>query len=425
MSETVHRILCSALFKLAPAEREAEVRLQVLKTARAACAIGAALLASACGPTGGGFGSSTAPLSAPTTPVEASGLTAPIGSGSTKVALILPLTQGSGPSSVGQSMRNAAELAVAETGATGVTLIVKDDMSSAEGARAAAQAAIAEGAELIIGPLYAPNVREVGRIARASNTPVIGFSTDSSTAARGVYLLSFLVESYVDRIVDFSISKGKKSFAALVPESDYGNVALAELQQIAAKRGVRVQAIERYKPGAAAAAVKKISESLSQADALFIPDQAEAMVQISQALTANGIDGKRVQILGTGLWNDARVLRLPALQGAWFAAPENGGFNAFAGRYREKYGSDPTRISTLAYDAVSLASALARTQGQGQRFTDNVLTNSSGFNGADGVFRFGGDGLNERGLSVLSIANGSTNVVSPAPRSFGAAPSGT
>lgn len=402
----------------------AEVRLQVLKTARAACAIGAALLASACSPSGGGLGSS-AQLAAPTTPVESQGLTAPIGTGSTKVALILPLTQSSGPSSVGQSLRNAAELAVSETGATGVTLIVKDDMSSAEGARAAAQAAVAEGAELIIGPLYAPNVREVGRVARAANTPVIGFSTDSSTAARGVYLLSFLVESYVDRIVDFAISKGKKSFAALVPESDYGNVALAEFQQIAAKRGVRVQAIERYRPGNAAAAVKKIAESAGQIDALFIPEQADAMVQISQSLTTAGLDGKRVQILGTGLWNDARVLRLPALQGAWFAAPENGGFNAFAGRYREKYGSDPTRISTLAYDAVSLASALARTQGPGQRFSDSVLTNSSGFNGADGVFRFGGDGLNERGLSVLSIANGTTSVASPAPRSFAASPSGT
>ncbi|MDB5593771.1 MAG: Extracellular ligand-binding receptor [Hyphomicrobiales bacterium] len=395
--------------------------MSVMITKRAAFALGVSLLAAGCGPTNPGAGPN---LSAPTTPVESQALTAPIGSGETKVALILPLTQGSGPSVVGQSLRNAAELAIAETGAGGVTLIVKDDQSTPDGARAAAQAALAEGADMIVGPLYAPNVREVGRIARAAGKPVIGFSTDTSTASRGVYLLSFLVESYVDRIVDFAISKGKKSFAALVPESDYGNVALAEFQQVAAKRGVRIQAIERYQPGNAAAAVKKIAEGIAQVDSLFIPEQAEAMVQVSQFLGANGIDSRRVQILGTGLWNDARVLKLPALQGAWFAAPDNGGFNAFAGRYREKYGSDPTRIATLAYDAVSLAGALARTQGS-QRFSDNVLTNSSGFNGADGVFRFTGEGLNERGLSVLSIANGSTGVVSPAPRSFTGQASGT
>jgi branched-chain amino acid transport system substrate-binding protein len=390
-------------------------------TKRAAFALGVSLLAAGCGPSKPGAGPN---MSAPTTPVESQALTAPIGSGETKIALILPLTQGSGPSVVGQSLRNAAELAIAETGAGGVTLIVKDDQSTPDGARAAAQAALAEGADMIVGPLYAPNVREVGRIARAAGKPVIGFSTDTSTASRGVYLLSFLVESYVDRIVDFAISKGKKSFAALVPESDYGNVALAEFQQVAAKRGVRIQAIERYQPGNAASAVKKIAEGIAQVDSLFIPEQAEAMVQVSQFLGANGLDSRRVQILGTGLWNDARVLKLPALQGAWFAAPDNGGFNAFAGRYREKYGSDPTRIATLAYDAVSLAGALARTQGS-QRFSDNVLTNSSGFNGADGVFRFTGEGLNERGLSVLSIANGSTSVVSPAPRSFTGQASGT
>ena len=115
-----------------------------------------------------------------------------------------------------------------------------------------------------------------------------------------------------------------------------------------------------------------------------------------------------------------RVMKLPMLQGAWFAAPENGGFNAFAQRYRAKFGSDPTRIATLSYDAVSLVAALARTQGT-QRFSESVLTGSSGFNGADGVFRFRPDGQNERGLAVLQIANGTTKSISPAPRSFGQA----
>jgi branched-chain amino acid transport system substrate-binding protein len=157
---------------------------------------------------------------------------------------------------------------------------------------------------------------------------------------------------------------------------------------------------------------------------LFIPEQAEAMGAVSQQLTAAGIDPAKVQLLGTGLWNDARVLKLPALQGAWFAAPENGGFNQFAERYRAKFSSDPTRIATLAYDATMLAAALARSQGP-QRYADSVLTNPAGFNGADGVFRFRADGQNERGLSVLQINNGTTTVVSPAPRSFAGAPDGT
>jgi hypothetical protein len=88
-----------------------------------------------------------------------------------------------------------------------------------------------------------------------------------------------------------------------------------------------------------------------------------------------------VKPLGTGVWNEDRVFAVPALQGGWFAAPDNRGYNAFAGRYRARFGTDPTRIATLSYDAVSLAAALARTQGS-LRYAEEVLTNPSGFAGA-------------------------------------------
>ena len=398
---------------------------------RVICAAGLAAFVSGCGPNGFGGGGGPAPepnLSAPTTPVQSQplgngGASNTIGHGPDKVALILPLTQNGAPSSVGQSLRNAAELAYAEAGTNDLTILVKDDRSTPDGARDAAQAALGEGAELILGPLFAADVREAARVARAADKPVIGFSTDTGSAARGVYLLSFLIENYVDRIVDYAAAQGKKSFAALVPENDYGNVALGEFQQAVAKRGGRVEAIERYKPGAPADAVQRIAAALPRIDTLFIPDQADAMGAVAQALTANGIDSHKVQILGTGIWNDPRVLKLPALQGAWFATPENAGFNAFAQRYRAKFGSDPARIATLSYDAVSLVAALARSQGA-QRFALDTLTNTSGFNGADGVFRFRPDGPNERGLAVLQIDNGAARTVSPAPRSFTSNPSG-
>ena len=362
-------------------------------------------------------------LSAPLAPVQAKPLASAqpsaIGSGPTKIALVLPLTQNGAASGVGTALRNAAELSYADSGSNDLTILVKDDRGTPDGARDATQAALGEGAELILGPLFAGNVREAARVAKAAGRPVIGFSTDTSAASGGVYLLSFLIENYVDRIVDYAAGQGKKSFAALMPESDYGNVALAEFQAVAARRGVRVEAIERYAPGQAAPAVQRIAGDLPRIDALFIPDGADAMPAVAQALQANSIDSRKVQILGTGVWNDARVLKLPALQGAWFATPENAGFNAFSNRYRAKFGSDPSRIATLSYDAVSLAAALTRTQGA-SRFNDGTLTATSGFNGADGVFRFRSDGLNERGLAVLGINNGSATTLSPAPRTFSA-----
>lgn len=358
--------------------------------------------------------------SAQTAPEPAAPAGETLGTGPVKVALILPLTQGAGPSAVGVSLRNAAELALTEAGASDITLLVKDDRSTPEGAKAATQAALAEGADLILGPLFAGDVRAAAEVARPAGKPVIAYSTDLSAAARGVYLLSFLVESYVDRVIEYAAAQGKKSVAVLAPENDYATVAVGALQQAAARRDIRVALIERYKPGGAAAGAAHVAALGAQIDALFIPEQAAAMPEVGKALAANGLDSKHVQILGTGLWNDSRVLSLPALQGAWFAAPENAGFAAFSQRYRAKYGGDPARVATLSYDSVSLAAALAHSQGA-RRYSEEILTAPTGFNGADGVFRFKSDGANERGLSVLQINNGSTIVVSPAPRSLSGA----
>jgi ABC-type branched-subunit amino acid transport system substrate-binding protein len=391
---------------------------------RAITVFGLCLFLAACGSMSGPFGHGEVAAPAPQAQVTPPGQGEQIGSGPARVALIVPLTQASGPSVVGTSLRNAAELAYLEAGGNDVTMLIKDDRSNPDGARTAAEAAVSQGAELVIGPLFASSVREVGKVARAAGKPVIAFSTDTSTAGQGLFLLSFLIESYVDRIVDFAASKGKKSIAALIPENDYGRVAETEFQQAAARDNIRVMSIEHYQPRTMTEAVQKIAALHDQIDSLFIPEQADAMQSMSQALAAAGINAKQVQILGTGLWNDARVLRLPALQGAWFAAPENGGFNAFAERYRAKFHSDPTRIATLAYDAVSLAAALAHTQGS-QRYSQNILTNRSGFNGADGVFRFRPDGTNERGLSVLQIDNGTAVPLSQAPHSFSATASAT
>jgi branched-chain amino acid transport system substrate-binding protein len=405
------------------AKAKAADRLRAEGLLRAASAASLALTLAACGSATGPFGHPPADSLA----TRQKGSTAApisnadhIGSGPIKVALVLPLTQSGGASVVGVSLRNAAELALTEAGNNDLTLIVEDDHSTPDGARAAAQAALSDGADLIVGPLFASSVREVGEAARASGKPVIAFSTDASSAGRGVYLLSFLAESYVNRIIDFVASKGNKSMAALVPENDYGRIAEATFQQAAARNNIRVMTIEHFQPETLPAAVQKIAALGDQIDALFIPEQADAMPAVSHALTAAGLNSKKIQILGTGLWNDARVLKLAALQGAWFAAPENGGYNAFSARYHAKYGADPTRIATLGYDAVSLAAALAHTQGS-QRYSETVLTNRSGFNGADGVFRFLPDGANERGLAVLEINDGVATPISPAPHSFAGA----
>jgi len=343
----------------------------------------------------------------------------PVGEGQVRVALVLPLSAQGNAAVAAQSMRNAAEMALAEFKSPNVQLLVKDDGGTPQGAQAAAQQAMSEGAEIIVGPLFAQSVSAVGQVARARNIPVIAFSTDASVATRGVYLLSFLPETDVRRIVEFAASRGKRSFAALLPDNAYGAVVEAAFQQEVARRGGRVVVLEKYPIDANRMneAVRRVAQAANQVDSIFIPDGADAVPQVAQALSANGVNVKRVQLLGTGLWDDPRVFSTPALDGGWYAAPESAGFRNFSARYRGRYGQDPVRTATLAYDAVALVAALVKTQGL-QRFSETVLTNSSGFAGIDGVFRFRPEGTNERGLAVLRVAPTGGQVISPAPRSF-------
>ena len=352
-------------------------------------------------------------------PGEPTSANASVGEGQVRVAMILPLSAQGNAGVAAQSMKNAAEMALAEFKGPNVQLLVKDDGGTPQGAQASAQQAISEGAEIIIGPLFAQSVSAVGQVARARNIPVIAFSTDASVAARGVYLLSFLPETDVRRIVEFAVSRGKRSFAALLPDNAYGTVVEAAFQQEVSRRGGRVLALEKYPPDAnrMSEVVRRVAQAANQVDSIFIPDGADAVPQVVQALAADGVNLKRVQLLGTVLWDDPRIFSTAALEGGWYAAPESTGFRSFSGRYRARYGQDPVRTATLAYDAVALVAALVKTQGP-QRFSEQVLTNPSGFAGIDGVFRFRPEGPNERGLAVLRVTPSGGQVISPAPRSF-------
>ncbi|MCJ2082145.1 penicillin-binding protein activator [Methylobacterium sp. J-090] len=347
-----------------------------------------------------------------------------IGTGSVKVALVVPLT---GPgAAVGAALRNAAELAMEDFQKPDLQILVKDDRGTPDGAREAAQAALADGAELVLGPLFAANVQAASGPTRAAGKPVIAFSTDAAVASRGVYLLSFLPQAEVDRIVDEAVAKGRRSFAALIPENSYGNAVEAQFREAVARKGARLVGIERYAPGNPGPAVGRLSGLIAgggaQADALFLPDTPDGLAALDPVLAKAGFAPTRVRPLGTAVWNDPRAFALPSLQGGWFAAPDAAGFSSFSQRYQARFGAVPPRVATLAYDAVSLTAALGRQFGS-QRFADTTLTNPSGFSGVDGTFRFRPDGPSDRTLAVYEIRSGAPAVVSPAPRVLG--PSGT
>ena len=348
-----------------------------------------------------------------------------IGTGSVRVGLLLPFSAQGNAGNIAQIFKNSATLAVETITGNDMMLLVKDTSGTAAGAQQAAQQALSEGAELILGPVFADSVRAAGQVSKQANRPLIGFSSDPTAATEDVYLLSFLTGNDVRRIISHAGANGKRSFAALISNDAFGQVAEAAFRSTVPAAGGRILAIERYtadptNPEATQNDVQAKAVALAQAaptvDAIFIPQGAVAPFA-AQVLQQNGVNLGTSQILGTGTWDDPRVISSNTLVGSVFAAPDKAQFNAFSSRYQARFGSAPPRTASLAYDASILAMGLIRTAGA-RRFERSIITNEQGYIGTDGVFRLNPNGLNDRSLAVYQINNGVAQVLEPAPQSL-------
>jgi branched-chain amino acid transport system substrate-binding protein len=147
----------------------------------------------------------------------------PPGSTPVRVGIILPFSSTTpGTRNLAAAMLKSAELALFDGGNSNVLLITADEGAGPDTAGAAAVKLMGQGAEIIIGPLFGPSVAAVAPLARDRGIPVLAFSTERSVAGNGIYLLSFLPQSEVKRVVNYAVSQGHHNFAAMVPQTPYG-----------------------------------------------------------------------------------------------------------------------------------------------------------------------------------------------------------
>ncbi|WP_375286819.1 penicillin-binding protein activator [Sphingomonas sp.] len=330
-----------------------------------------------------------------------------------RVALLVPL---SGPNAgVGKSLANATQLAQLDTKAEQVRITTYD---TAPGAAAAAQRALADGAQLILGPLLSEDVRAVAPIARAARVPVVTFSNDVGVAGQGVYVLGYAPQQSIERVVAYARSRGVANFGGLVPNALYGTRASTTFLRAVEAAGGRVVALQTYDraPGALAAAVTRMAKD-APFDGVLIADGGSTAAAAVPLLRKTS---PQARVLGTELWNsDPSIGGKPALNGAWFASVSDTLYRQYAARYRARFGTGPYRLSSLGYDSVLLTVRIARDWQVGTPFPEARLREQDGFSGIDGAFRFGRDGVAERSLEVQEIRGGATTTVSPAPSGFG------
>jgi ABC-type branched-subunit amino acid transport system substrate-binding protein len=393
-----------------PGEKECRM-LSVLSLARKSLAraafavLGLGALA-ACQPTGGGG------------PLVSRG-------GAVQVALLVP--SGSGQASddfLARSLENAARLAIADLNGTTVDLRVYPTGGQAGQAASAASQAVADGAQVILGPLFAQEANAAGNAVAASGVNVLSFSNNASVAGGNVFVLGPTFQNTANRLSRFAVRQGKGRIMVLYDRTAAGEVGRGAIQQAVQAAGgtvVNTTGYEFSQNGLVAAAPTIAAAARSGTDALFLTaDTAGALPLLTQLLRDNGVDPNVTQFIGLTRWDiPAATLALPGVQGGWFALPDPGPYQQFQSRYAAAYGEAPPPVASLAYDGIAAIGALA-SRGNGA-ISAQALTQGSGFAGVGGVFRFLSDGSNERGLAVAQIRNNQVVVIDPAPRSFGGA----
>lgn len=332
-----------------------------------------------------------------------------------RVALLVPLTGKN--AAVGQSIANAANMALLDTGAKNLRITTYD---TATNPGDATRRALTDGNRLILGPLLADDIPAVAAVARPDKVPLISFSNDEAAAGNNVFIMGNLPGQSITRTVQYARSQGISSFAALIPRGDYGDRASSALLSSVRASGGAVIAMEPYDrtAGSINAAAGRIKTKTGYG-ALLIADAGGLSARAATTFRAGGGNGS-VRLLGTELWGGEQELTTtPALNNAWFATVSDLRFSQFSKSYRSRFGAAPFRIATLGYDAVLLTLRVARDWKVGKSFPAAAMMESGGFLGLDGPFRFTRGGIVERALEVREVQSGTVKVVSPAPAKFG------
>lgn len=394
-----------------------------------------------------------------------------------RVALLLPFSASSSAArSEATQLLRAAELAVFERGGSNLVLLPKDTGGTPETARRAAQSAVSDGADLIIGPLFQQAVAAAGDVAREADVPLLSLSSSSAIVGDGVYQLSFPPDEEVRRVTEYVGALGATRFAFIGPASAYGQVTqgayaqtiedmlgefpepetvtLMELPEGVDREEAEAEEIEEievertfdtglvssqfYDGGVSAmteAAARLASygvEELDPAEAatmtgtdwspspgsafqvVLLPEGGDELRMLAPVLLYQDIDPLLVKFIGTGQWLDNSLVREPALSNGWFAGPDPEARTRFEEVFEQYYGSEPSRLAGLGYDAASLAALLADAG-----YGPDQLGTPDGFMGVDGLFRFRPDGTIERGLAVYTVRSSGFRVLDPAPQRFG------
>lgn len=372
-----------------------------------------------------------------------------------RVGMLLPLSGVA--SKQGQGLKNAALMALEDVKNPKMMLQFYDTQSTASGASIAAENAIDQKSQLIIGPLTAEEVRAISDKTARRNIPVVTFSTNNDVLKPGIYSLGLLVGEQVDRMVTYAVSKNRRKFALLVPDSNTG-IAVAKATIISAqKNDAVVTGIAFYPPDTSdfsevlkgltnydqrSGRVKAIRSSLAAKsakgdanaakvlarlknmdtigdvdfDAIIIPEYGTKLKSAAAMLGYYDVSSPKVKIIGTSIWENSNLNSEANILGGWYPVLSRKHNAYFIKKYAQIFGENPNSIYAFGYDAVALASAISTDKEL--RNINEAIISPDGYVGINGAFKIYSNGTNKHSLDILEVQRNGDVIVDVAEKSF-------
>lgn len=208
-----------------------------------------------------------------------------------RIAVLLPQTGSLGK--VSQDIYQGIQ-AARDSLASDVSVQLYDVNSG--GPAAQYQKAVADGADIIVGPLDKGSLAQLLAQPRILTKPLLSLNylTSSNNIPAALYQFGLLPEDEAKQVAEFAIARGQRTAVILKPESSWGNRVADAFRQSYQAKGGQVLVIQGYPntPSNAymANAQSAISHAENRASMIFLaasPSQARLMKPLLSAQAGN------------------------------------------------------------------------------------------------------------------------------------------
>ncbi|MDR2760660.1 MAG: penicillin-binding protein activator [Rickettsiales bacterium] len=358
-----------------------------------------------------------------------------------RVALLLPMT--GAVKNIGESLLNAAQLSIINNNKKKILLRVYDTNGTTFGAVKAVNGAIADGVDVVVGPLLSAETQAIKNIAVRNNLLVFSLSNDQSLAnISNVFVTGSIPEQEIQLLISYLTGSDIHNYVAFLPNNDHGaNINKILRTVVAGKDGLLIKSdyYDEKEQNTIAKLTdlvnyyeipqtlydeyqkKKTEQKLLGAkgevqfiirddekiypQCVFIADGGKKAESLASFLFVVERAGNKIQLAGASkLDGDLNILNNPYMDGVIFVGADPKKLDDFYRSYYSAYQSYPVKISSMLYDLIDIIDKIYRKTSDGNYFPDKrVLLNPFGFSGIDGKFRFLPNGIVERNLFVLQL----------------------